>query len=510
MDTNQGDEIGRITVESLPNEILLQIFSLLDGHDLLQCREVSAVWRNIASDGFLWQTKLCELFGQRWSVVSCEKKPENAPDLSNLNKIHPYTIYRFLVDYVPQHLRSEPDRLAAKAEVTRKPSGLAQQIQRSPRPSLSELIAHWWNQVVRRITLSSPRRNGRITPPQYRFAVFGPGFDQRATSRLFSKLVDTRTKSFEPINMIPGRMGFGAGLTLKLHAQAQLAVFDPSLSLPKSCPSITPRFLKDLHTTEKETTESPCSSQTANGTIAVTSVPLEIPRSPLWLPVSTTPDNSVFRDDLIFDLHYLYSLRGHLSHTFSDQLDRLLRSRLFRHSIGDASMTDEELLSNLTVTESMQNILRGLNGMIYALDARETVEQSCYLHCELHAVLRGLPKTVAKRVPIVFLYIMPKEDIDLTPFAPQVKRRSVNSSNISAFLNRDSYSGVDYTVSWRGSLLLPISCLRLFELDNPWRLQKCASNDIKAVIQGIMWLRARAPLVPNEQMYQLMRVNSAV
>ncbi|KAA3675021.1 uncharacterized protein DEA37_0004749 [Paragonimus westermani] len=510
MDANLEDEIGRITIESLPSEILLQIFSLLDGHDLLQCREVSAIWRNIASDGFLWQTKLCELFGQRWSVVSCEKKSENAPDLCNLNKVHPYRIYKFLVDYVPQHLRSESDPLVAKVESTRKPNGLVQQIQRSPRPSLSELIAHWWNQMVRRITLSSPRRNSRVTSPQYRFAVFGPGFDQRATSRLFSKLVDTRTKSFEPINMIPGRMGFGAGLTLKLHAQAQLAVFDPSLPLPRSSPSIYPRSLKDHRTREKETTESPYGNQSANGATAVTSTSLEISPPPLRLPASIIPDNSVFRDDLIFDLHYLYSLRGHLSHTFSDQLDRLLRSRLFRHSIGDTSMTDEEVISKLTVTESMRNILRGLNGMIYALDARETVEQSSYLHCELHAVLRGLPETVAKRVPIVFLYIMPKEDIDLTPFAPQVKRRSVNSSNVNAFLNRDSYSGVDYTVSWRGSLLLPISCLRLFELDNPWRLQKCASNDIKAVIQGIMWLRARAPLVPNEQVYHLMRVNSAV
>ncbi|CAH8478562.1 unnamed protein product [Heterobilharzia americana] len=72
---------------------------------------------------------------------------------------------------------------------------------------------------------------------------------------------------------------------------------------------------------------------------------------------------------------------------------------------------------------------------------------------------------------------------------------STKQSTNGIYLNRDSYSGADYTFSWCGSLLQPLTCLHLFEFQNPWRLQKCASNDIKAVIQSFMWLRSRHPYV---------------
>ncbi|CAH8559953.1 unnamed protein product [Dicrocoelium dendriticum] len=483
---------------NLPYEIALQIFAYLDGSDLLACQEVSATWRHIASDGFLWQTKLCELCGKRWSVISCDQKPQNPLNLSDLQAVHPCEIYRFLVKFIPSNTYGAKETPISKNisrtnpdESTRRPR---------TRGSLGEQILHWWNQVIRRLSLSIGRRPSRSTTQRYRFAVFGPGFDQRATSRLFSKLVDARTKSFEPINMIPGRMGFGAGLTLKLYAQAQQAVFDPSLEVSDSQQSLLLRNRSDRRTAE-------CIPQRPgeNGAICTTNG-----EGVAINNVSSPRANSMFCDDFVFDLHYLYSLRGHLSHNFNTQLERLLRSRLFRHPSGDDRTSDAEVIQNLEVTESMHNILHGLNGILYALDARETVEQTRYLYHELRAVLRGLPGNIATRVPIAVLYIMPKEDIDLKPFTPQVQVRADDEGNTGALQNRDSYSGSQYTVSWRGSILLPISCLDLFELHNPWRLQKCASNDIRAVIQSIMWLRARAPVIPAENFYALTRSNSTL
>lgn len=482
---------------NLPYEVALRIFTYLDGCDLLNCQEVNATWRHIASDGFLWQTKLCELFGKRWSVISCDQQPHNPLNLSDLQTVHPCEIYRFLVKFIPSDI-SHANGNPVWKDVNQTNPDVS--INRSrARVSVGGQILHWWNRVMRRLSLTIGRRPNRSTTQRYRFAVFGPGFDQRATSRLFSKLVDSRTKSFEPINMIPGRMGFGAGLTLRLYAQAQQAVFDPSLEVSGFKRSPVPQNRSVYR--ETECTVNTTGAQGADFTNS-DGVHINID--------SATRTNSLFCDDFVFDLHYLYSLRGHLSHNFNSQLERLLRSRLFRHPSSEDPTSDAEVIQNLEVTESMHNILHSLNGILYALDARETVEQTRYLYHELRAVIRGLPENIAIRVPIAVLYIMPKEDIDLKPFTPQVQLHANDESNTGTLQNRDSYSGSQYTVSWRGSLLLPISCLGLFELHNPWRLQKCASNDIRAVIQSIMWLRARAPVIPTENFHSLTRSNSTL
>ncbi|VDP72060.1 unnamed protein product [Echinostoma caproni] len=505
--TNRSSPLSCVQsdVANLPNEILLHIFSYISCEDLWQCREVCANWHNAAMDPFLWQAKLCELLGTRWSVISCDKKPQVAPDFTDLNVLHPCHIYHFLFRYVPPHLHTQVELAGALSQENF--TEISPFHARNFRPTIGEYILNWWNQIVRRFSMTTARRATRPTPQPFRYAVFGPGFDARATSRLFSKLVDARTKSFEPIDMIPGRMGFGAGLTLRLYSQAQRAAYDPSLK-----PRCTSTSHKDASIDPSLTSNGVSPNQTPVGTPnnlrrGITESANSHPNSPrVSLHAKKILDDTPPMEDFVFDLHYLYAFHGHINHTFSYQRERILGSRLFRHPEIDEGITDAELLSTLTVSEGMQNILNGLNGMIYAIDARESVEQSLYLYHELQAVLRGLPAYISQSVPIVILYIMPKEEIPFEPFPV----RSVNRSNISEGLNRDSYSGADYTVSWRGSLLLPISCLRLFELNNPWRLQKCASNDIKAVIQSIMWLKSRSPVIRTGEDPVLLRSNSAV
>lgn len=199
-------------------------------------------------------------------------------------------------------------------------------------------------------------------------------------------------------------------------------------------------------------------------------------------------------EDFTFDLSYLYSLPPHLKHVFNDQYTRLRVSRLFFHQQDveqgeEREIASETLLSHLEVTHEMREICRKLDGLIYAIDARESAEQLALLYHELRAVLRAFPERTGRRIPLVVLYIMPKEDIKFQK-ATVASTSATSASVVSKpeLVNRDSYSGAEYTAAWHDSILLVISALKLFELPNPWRLQKCSSNDIKTLIQSLMWL----------------------
>lgn len=139
----------------------------------------------------------------------------------------------------------------------------------------------------------------------------------------------------------------------------------------------------------------------------------------------------------------------------------------------------------------MHELCRTLDGLIYAIDARESTDQLSHLYYELRAVLRGFPAQLADQIPIVVLYIMPAEDIKLSEEASNRRKLQQVIQLPDLAVNRDSYSGAEYTAAWHESLLHPISVLRLFEFANPWRLQKCSSNDLKTLIQSIMWLNTR-------------------
>ncbi|CAH8445528.1 unnamed protein product [Schistosoma turkestanicum] len=478
---------GYITANNLPPEILLHVFNHLDTADLINCIYVCSTWRQTALDSCLWQRKLVTILKTQWSTLICDFKPKYAPNLQKLQTVHPYKIYHFLKKYVPQHLLSDQKEVSKVQllindvnEVS--PASAASVGQSTNRLSFSELFWNWWNSFKRRLSIHHNLRLNGVNRQRCRFAVFGPGFDQRATSCLFSKLVDVKTKSFEPLNMIPGRMGFGAGLTLRLYNQAQMAALDSSVYL---CDKML------------EHSKNDCKKYTLKETF--------------------TPNSQAINhlSDFIFDLHYLYSLSGHLSHKFSSQLERIHASRLFNYSNSvDTSSINSSSLNKLMVSNEMKCLLQGICGIIYALDARETTEQAFYLYTELVTVLKGFPNEIAHKVPIVILYIMPIEDIlqnnNTENYIHSNSMKDSTGTN-QIYLNRDSYSGADYTYSWCGSLLQPLTCLHLFELQNPWRLQKCASNDIKAVIQSLMWLKSKHPIIHNNTVTSMnvMRATSA-
>nr|CAH8827367.1 unnamed protein product [Trichobilharzia regenti] len=461
------------TANDLPPEILLRVFNYLSTSDLISCISVCTNWRQVALDNYLWQKKLVLILRTRWSTLICDSKPSHALDLQRLQTIHPYKVYHFLKNFVPQHLLTDQKEASKIQLFITKLNGLSispnlSEDHTGNRFSFSELFWNWFNSLKRRFSIKHTSRINDTVRKRCRFAIFGPGFDQRATSCLFSKLVDVKTKSFEPLNMIPGRMGFGAGLTLRLHNQAQIASLDSSLYYSnKTCERIkydTRQFIQ----TDTSTT---CSSRGIN-----------------------------HLGDFIFDLHYLYSLSGHLSHKFSSQLERIKASRLFTHSDHINVLSNDLILNNLVVSDEMRNLLHGICGLIYAVDARETTEQAFYLYTELKTVLKGFPNEIAHKIPIVILYIMPVEEILQDTNENDINLTHIKESKNEVYLNRDSYSGADYTFSWCGSLLQPLTCLHLFEFQNPWRLQKCASNDIKAVIQSFMWLRSRHPNIKDTTM----------
>ncbi|CAI2724486.1 unnamed protein product [Schistosoma spindalis] len=460
-----------ITANNLPPEILLRVFNYLDTGDLINCMYVCSTWRQTALDSCLWQRKLVTILKTQWSTLICDCKPKYAPDLQKLQTIHPYKIYHFLKKYVPQHLLDDQKETSKVQLLINKINQLslasAPPEGQSTNPlSFCELFWKWWNNFRRRLSIYHASRLNDISRQRCRFAVFGPGFDQRATSCLFSKLVDVKTKSFEPLNMIPGRMGFGAGLTLRLHNQAQMAALDSSVYFSDKTFKHSKNDYKKSISKETYT----LNSQAIN-----------------------------YLNDFIFDLHYLYSLSGHLSHKFNNQLERIHASRLFTYSNDvNISTIHSSSLNRLIVSNEMKCLLHGICGIIYALDARETTEQAVYLYTELKTVLKGFPNEIAHKVPIVILYIMPIEDIlqnkDTENYIHSNYLKDSTGTN-EIYLNRDSYSGANYTFSWCGSLLQPLTCLHLFEFQNPWRLQKCASNDIKAVIQSLMWLKSKHPTI---------------
>ena len=56
------DEVQFVDLEGLPDEILLEIFSLLDIRGVLQCGQVSNRLRDISNDKSLWQRVGCDRF----------------------------------------------------------------------------------------------------------------------------------------------------------------------------------------------------------------------------------------------------------------------------------------------------------------------------------------------------------------------------------------------------------------------------------------------------------------
>lgn len=513
----------------LPSEIVLRIFSYLDAEDLLHCEEVCQRWAVLASNWHLWQVKL---FETHWCTIVCpESSPCQPSPLQDLSSdTHPREIYRFLNQYIPKcsgdggevdtlddgqfdddSPTPPPSPVLTTADLNLSPPGQGRifSMMNNIGSYVRSLLPTW--NLQRHGTTSSSGSLGDNKPG---FAFFGPGLDHRWTSRLFWKMVDTRTRSFEPTNVFTGHMGFGSGITLRLFAQAQRAVMDGSTM----CSSVSSRKASNagqkpqpLPSSSATAAASTSSSASGNRFKSCLSAPSSPPiRSPIQngppplLHHSTDyPCQCHQYEDFTFDMSYLYSLPPHLKHVFNDQFTRLSVSRLLSHPSRMESEEDEDMarirspsrtpaelesfFSQLQVSAEMRDFCRKLDGLVYAIDARESVDQLAYLYYELRAVLHGFSETIAPRIPLVILYIMPKEDIRLSPGSHKQQRLVFKPE----LVNRDSYSGAEYTAAWHDSILLPISVLKLFELPNPWRLQKCSSNDIKTLIQSLMWLNLK-------------------
>ncbi|VDD79633.1 unnamed protein product [Mesocestoides corti] len=475
----------------LPNEVILRIFSYLDPDQLIACGQVCRRWHHLSSDWHLWEAKL---FETQWCTIVCpEPPPRDMPiplpknPLRDPSSIHPRAVYRFLSQYIPKcdggaGTEGTDPSTSPDAEPLDPPSPRTHTNQLSN--IVNAIIYHVRELLSSRHSNPSGSSATGASANRPRFALFGPGLDHRYTSRLFWKMVDTRTRSFEPINVFTGHMGFESGITLRLFAQAQRAVMDGSTRC-----SASRKVSCDSAAASAKTSTSRFAS-----CLSAPSTPPS--RSPVPVVQHSTeyPCQCHQHEDFTFDLSYLYSLPPHLKHVFNDQYTRLRVSRLFFHNEDEAgadavsvqrdhSSELDDFLSQLVVTNEMRELCRKLDGIIYAIDARESADQLVLLYHELRAVLRAFPERTARRIPIVVLYIMPKEDIKF-----ERKQKLVVKPEL---VNRDSYSGAEYTAAWHDSVLLVISVLKLFELPNPWRLQKCSSNDIKTLIQSLMWLNLK-------------------
>ncbi|CDS35635.1 Cyclin F box [Echinococcus multilocularis] len=484
----------------LPNETLLHIFSFLDADQLLVCGQVCRRWRRLSLDWHLWQVKL---FETRWCTIVCpEPPPRDMPiplpksPFHDPSSIHPRTVYRFLSQYIPKC--DGGDSGSGELDDTSSPPSTPSTVPEVHTSHLSAFI----HSIIYHVRSLLPSRNSSpanastagASPNRPRFALFGPGLDHRWTSRLFWKMVDTHTRSFEPINVFTGHMGFESGITLRLFAQAQHAVMDGSTR----CSSSTRKTSCDSPKPSNTSTMSRFTScLSASAVPPMRSAETESASPPLVHHSTEYPCQCHQHEDFTFDLSYLYSLPPHLKHVFNDQYTRLRVSRLFFHQQGvereeEREIAPEMLLSHLEVTHEMREICRKLDGLIYAIDARESAEQLTLLYHELRAVLRAFPERTGRRIPLVVLYIMPKEDIKFQKTAAASTSAALPPVvSKPELVNRDSYSGAEYTAAWHDSILLVISALKLFELPNPWRLQKCSSNDIKTLIQSLMWLNLK-------------------
>ncbi|VEL35233.1 unnamed protein product [Protopolystoma xenopodis] len=469
----QPDAVG---INSLPNELMLTIFSYLNTRELLLCASVCERWRHVSSDRHVWSQRLRRAVCLFWTTIVCDHQPIPRGCLPGIhNEAHPRDIYVFLVRFVSSPCRHreyqqdmglatsrwsvmlalDEDEETAESRATRKGqvkseedeeyAETAASLTNSLQTSVTSLVLNWWEQMMRSLywlaSPSSAALSQMAGSCNQRLAVLGPGFDRRATSHLFRKIVGTDNYAFEPVTMFPGHLGFGSGLTLRLSAEAQqmASIVEEAVDL-----------------------------------VAAAAV-----------AASTTPRQR--EEDFLFDLIHLYSLSGHLNHNFEDQFSRICMSRLFKRTTQPPQVTEAEVLLGLRVSEAMQQLSRELTGLIYVVDARDRLDQLSYLHAELAAILRGFPANTADQLPVLILYVMPKEEIVLRPETEPIQLPLFPGQPA----NCNIFRGYRFTLSWQGSLITPIVAMRLFELANPWRLQKCASNDVISFIQGMLWLKSK-------------------
>ncbi|TGZ59219.1 hypothetical protein CRM22_009215 [Opisthorchis felineus] len=438
-------------MDKLPPEVLFRIFQFLSCEDLRSCALVCRQWNILASDNVLWRRKLTKLVRKQWSVVVCNRPYAIDKKLLGLYEHDPQSFYFRFQKHVPVSLVKQSYVTGPEASV---PGANAFKSALLPR-----FIPHWWNEDESKLLHRSTGGVQGGPNQEYRFAVLGSGLDRNLSTNLFARLLNGRVGPFELLQIFPGRSGYGGGLSLRAHGYAQANVLDTSMRPQEAYPPI---IADDF---QSDDGASPRVSVKRTHVYRHRRSKNHSARSPYVedaldaLSVGSGAEDKNQPKDLIFDLVLLYADTNERHTENKDELRRILTSRLFLQP--GAPFTDEQLLFELKFREELDPVMKTINGLIYAVESKVHNAQLIYSHYELKAALRK----VAPRIPVVVLYISPESESNLNTIS-------------------ESDGNMDQ------SILFLLDTLGLCRLSHPWRLQKCTDNDLLAILQSALWMRA--------------------
>ncbi|KER33666.1 hypothetical protein T265_00550 [Opisthorchis viverrini] len=438
-------------MDKLPSEVLFRIFQFLSCEDLRSCALVCRQWNILASDNVLWSRKLTKLVQTKWSVVVCNQPYAIDKKLLGLYERDPQSFYFRFQKYVPLSLVKQSYVTGPESSI---PGAYAFKSAILPR-----FIPHWWNEDERNLLHRSTGGVQGSLNQEYRFAVLGSGLDRNLSTNLFARLLNGRVGPFELLQIFPGRLGYGGGLSLRAHGYAQANVLDTSMRPQEAYPPI---IADDF---QSDDGASPRVSAKRTHVYRHRRSKHHSARSPYVedaldaLSVGSRVEDKNQPKDLIFDLVLLYADMNERHNENKDELRRILTSRLFLQPRAPA--TGERRLFELEFREELDPVMKTINGLIYAVESKVPNTHLIYSHYELKAALRK----VAPRIPVVVLYISSESESDLC-----------NTSGSDGNMDQ--------------SILFLLDALGLCTLSHPWRLQKCMDNDLLAILQSALWMRA--------------------
>ncbi|KAF6771294.1 hypothetical protein AHF37_09853 [Paragonimus kellicotti] len=427
-------------MDRLPNEVLMRIFCYLDCEQLVDCGRVCSKWHQVASDYSLWQRRLYKLFSEEWSVIVYDRETADCSSLLDLLETNPNLFYCFLQKHIPTKMDSGTHMVTTDS--TNNNGG-------ATKPCLlPSFVPHWWDEEARGPLFCSTGGIQLGVEHEYRFAVFGSGLDRNAFTSMFALSPNGKVGPFEVLDIYPGQDGYGSGLTMRVNGYAQIRALDNSMRPKRVYPQTT---AEDCQSDEEASPRISSKRNHRQSRRKKGSLTIEASDN-----LETTSNSQP--KSLTFDLVLFYSNQNRNDETDPDELHRIVHSRLFVNS-------PQQVPLRLKLRTEVLSIVRTINGFIYTIDTRISKPQLTYTYQELTAVL----ESIAPTIPIVFLYILPERE---------------TRTSVSVHSN-----------SWleQNTALYPLRHLGLFKISNPWRLQKCADNDLKAILQSVLWLRAHVP-----------------
>lgn len=103
-------EQSKPDITSLPDEVLLKVFSNLNPKDLSQCAQVNRKWNNLAMDGSLWTNLYPVSWAQGIYFHAFTMPPECTCHSISVNKIplHSYPVLSVKTLACPSHTLQGP------------------------------------------------------------------------------------------------------------------------------------------------------------------------------------------------------------------------------------------------------------------------------------------------------------------------------------------------------------------------------------------------------------------